>query len=562
MSEKLTQDDFRKILATPRPDRHASSTPRVLGGGIMKPRQAVPRTPRGDTFAVPKTPRSKKPAEPREPKEERNDNYRDRAAERRLNQEEDLEAGDLLRKLAQSGSGGSLATLSHHDGEDTLDPKTIYEQSKYLGGDAAHTHLVKGLDFALLRKVRAELSKAEEEQNNKMDGEGMDEDEAEEVLDQALAKAGEDGTVHVEDDSMEAPRPKQAHQVVSGWSTFEAPVDTKLPWVKRMFATLQAAEQKPAKRNTLFEPGRTYFSFSLDASSDPFAIPSTIVRSKADMAARSFGKAISEVDEREKEVVLNMVTSVIERLRTKKPSTNGQPKAKNAAPSTEREAHQPLPPPMDDNEDIFADAGRDYELDETTVDEETGGKGDKIESTQNATVASESDPAASVVPTKRNYFIDDPDQESMDAEFSPDAAVNALLARAKAEGTSDSGKPAKAAKTSAYEDDYIEFGLGAEELPELKEGETKIATKQRLSQPNRKLTRWDFDSDEAWIGYRESMKDASDEEEDEEGGGNAAKKKDMSRSERRKAARKGMTEQQKLDGEWHALKSFMEHKYG
>merc|ERR1719311_158313 len=31
------------------------------------------------------------------------------------------------------------------------------EESKYLGGDASHTHLVKGLDFALLSKVRNEV---------------------------------------------------------------------------------------------------------------------------------------------------------------------------------------------------------------------------------------------------------------------------------------------------------------------------------------------------------------------------------------------------------------------
>lgn len=29
------------------------------------------------------------------------------------------------------------------------------EKTKYLGGDLKHTHLVKGLDFALLTKVRA-----------------------------------------------------------------------------------------------------------------------------------------------------------------------------------------------------------------------------------------------------------------------------------------------------------------------------------------------------------------------------------------------------------------------
>nr|CEL70886.1 TPA: RED family protein N-terminal region protein [Neospora caninum Liverpool] len=33
------------------------------------------------------------------------------------------------------------------------------EESKYLGGDVEHTHLVKGLDFALLSKVRSELEK-------------------------------------------------------------------------------------------------------------------------------------------------------------------------------------------------------------------------------------------------------------------------------------------------------------------------------------------------------------------------------------------------------------------
>merc|ERR1711920_805817 len=33
------------------------------------------------------------------------------------------------------------------------------DQSKYLGGDLEHTHLVKGLDFALLSKVRGEINK-------------------------------------------------------------------------------------------------------------------------------------------------------------------------------------------------------------------------------------------------------------------------------------------------------------------------------------------------------------------------------------------------------------------
>ena len=32
--------------------------------------------------------------------------------------------------------------------------RLVIQESKFLGGDMEHTHLVKGLDFALLQKVR------------------------------------------------------------------------------------------------------------------------------------------------------------------------------------------------------------------------------------------------------------------------------------------------------------------------------------------------------------------------------------------------------------------------
>ena len=32
--------------------------------------------------------------------------------------------------------------------------RQMIQESKYLGGDMEHTHLVKGLDFALLQKVK------------------------------------------------------------------------------------------------------------------------------------------------------------------------------------------------------------------------------------------------------------------------------------------------------------------------------------------------------------------------------------------------------------------------
>ena len=40
--------------------------------------------------------------------------------------------------------------------------KQVIQESKFLGGDMEHTHLVKGLDYALLQKVRSELEVQED----------------------------------------------------------------------------------------------------------------------------------------------------------------------------------------------------------------------------------------------------------------------------------------------------------------------------------------------------------------------------------------------------------------
>ena len=50
--------------------------------------------------------------------------------------------------------------------EDAVKDLTV-EESKYLGGDMEHTHLVKGLDFALLAKMRSEMQTAEQDEEAK-----------------------------------------------------------------------------------------------------------------------------------------------------------------------------------------------------------------------------------------------------------------------------------------------------------------------------------------------------------------------------------------------------------
>jgi hypothetical protein len=69
--------------------------------------------------------------------------YRDRAKERSTLQGEQ-EEGEYFGNADYDGINKAME----------LD----IEHSKYLGGDVQHTHLVKGLDFALLTKVRSELT--------------------------------------------------------------------------------------------------------------------------------------------------------------------------------------------------------------------------------------------------------------------------------------------------------------------------------------------------------------------------------------------------------------------
>ncbi|KAL2458837.1 Suppressor of mec-8 and unc-52 protein-like protein 2 [Forsythia ovata] len=78
--------------------------------------------------------------------------YRDRAKERREDQNPDYEISELtsFHSVAPPGTV-DLGSADAH--------KLSIEKSKYLGGDVEHTHLVKGLDFALLNKVRSEIDK-------------------------------------------------------------------------------------------------------------------------------------------------------------------------------------------------------------------------------------------------------------------------------------------------------------------------------------------------------------------------------------------------------------------
>lgn len=155
--------------------------------------------------------------------------YRDRAKERREDQNPDYEASELgtFHAVAPPGTMDLRVADAH---------KLSIEKSKYLGGDVEHTHLVKGLDYALLHKVRSEIDK-KPDAGDEVDGKSRDTKE-----DQPM--------------SFRTATAKSVYQ-----------------WMVK--------PQTAVKSNEMFLPGRMAFVFNMEGG---FAtdIPTRLLRSKDD----------------------------------------------------------------------------------------------------------------------------------------------------------------------------------------------------------------------------------------------------------------------------------------
>merc|ERR1712168_360337 len=110
--------------------------------------------------------------------------YRDRATERREGKNVDYQHNDG-QDLAKTAEYRAVAPTADQVNTAAERRRLAIQESKFLGGDMEHTHLVKGLDFALLQKVRSEIavneSEAAETESKDVDKEGKKEDPATEV---------------------------------------------------------------------------------------------------------------------------------------------------------------------------------------------------------------------------------------------------------------------------------------------------------------------------------------------------------------------------------------------
>eukprot|EP00808_Paulinella_micropora_P026998 g21573.t1 len=90
---------------------------------------------------------------------QRLDSYK-RWQERKAKSNKESKETKKYRDRAQEWRAGKDSAFTEEELEKYK--SLSYEQSKFLGGDMEHTHLVKGLDFALVAKKREELERLEE----------------------------------------------------------------------------------------------------------------------------------------------------------------------------------------------------------------------------------------------------------------------------------------------------------------------------------------------------------------------------------------------------------------
>ena len=326
----MTNSDFRKLLSTPRAAGGAQVAPkggrRCGGGDFQKPKPRKP-APRPKPVEVP----------PEEPA------YRDRAKERREESAPEYQ-GELSGAVLAGVAGGVPGVTAR----DELRQLSV-EESKFLGGDVEHTHLVKGLDFALLRKVRAEMAETEK-------------DVAFERGREARASADVRGETRVPG---RVPDPLDASSSQGAFG--RAVADAAL--AASALDNVSLAEIRPNER---FASGRVSFAFDLSRASAS-DVPATTMRSASDPESRRADAGSNRVLAGKDAPVLERLGSALTRVRAAREATGGDDKkarrraerAAAAAAAAARaaelaEADRPRVVDAEDDEDIFGDAGRDY----------------------------------------------------------------------------------------------------------------------------------------------------------------------------------------------------------
>ncbi|KAG9339823.1 hypothetical protein JZ751_022490 [Albula glossodonta] len=264
LQSKLTNEDFRKLLMTPRAT--PSSAPPSKSRHHEMPREYNEDEDPAARRRKKKSYYAKLRQQELERERELAEKYRDRARERRDGVNKDYEETELISTTANYRAVGPTAEADKSAAEKR---RQLIQESKFLGGDMEHTHLVKGLDFALLQKVRAEITSKEKEEEDMM----------EKV--QKEVKKDED--------------PEQK-------------IEFKTRLGRNIYRILFKSRQ--TERNELFLPGRMAYVVDLEDEYADTDIPTTLIRSKADCPTMEAQTTLTTND-----IVISKLTQILSYLR-------------------------------------------------------------------------------------------------------------------------------------------------------------------------------------------------------------------------------------------------------
>lgn len=307
----LTNADFRQLLLTPRPgDSNGAKAPfgNLAQGGKPyggRPRQQTHRS----TQSV------QQEQDPTTQKTVNDASYRDRALERRKGMI--MSDGDGLTETEIA----AMQSLS-------------YEESKLLGGDLGHTHLVKGLDYALLDRIRQEQQRRE----------------AAKVPNLERVEEGTKGLQPGKDDHRQGP--SQQHRFSS-------------PLAKLLYEYFDVGRASHASNAERFKPRRYAFIYDLGLEEKDH-VPKTLVRAMGD-----YTSAREDINVGNESEIIEQLTKVISYLKSSggKKHRKGEMQEKarpdigpppSQTDTVRRESNGMKKQEEEDEEDIFADAGTDY----------------------------------------------------------------------------------------------------------------------------------------------------------------------------------------------------------
>ncbi|XP_078450493.1 protein Red [Lampetra planeri] len=264
-ASRLTNDDFRRLLMTPR-TAPSSAPPTARARTHEMPREYNEDEDPAARRRKKKSYYAKLKLQEQERERELAEKYRDRARERRDGLNKDYEETDTISTTANYRAVGPSAEADKSAAEKR---RQLIQESKFLGGDMEHTHLVKGLDFALLQKVRAEITSKERD----------DEDALEKIPERKRQE--------------EDPENKIEFRTRLGRNVFRV-----------LF------RHKPPERNELFLPGRMAYVVDLEDDYADTDIPTTLIRSKADCPTLESHTTLTTND-----IVINKLTQILSYLR-------------------------------------------------------------------------------------------------------------------------------------------------------------------------------------------------------------------------------------------------------